>query len=82
LGKIKQPYVTIENVSVLKQNYIVSDQKELLPPPPPAYSLWNASLGCVLPLGKNNLDINFPWTTLPTRSIAITSTNSGILLMT
>lgn len=59
LGKIKQPYVTIENVSVLKQNYIVSDQKELLPPPPPAYSLWNASLGCVLPLGKNNLDINF-----------------------
>lgn len=58
-GKLKQPYFSLENVSVLKQNYIVADQRELLPPPPPGYSIWNINMGCKFPIGKNNLDINF-----------------------
>lgn len=59
LGKLMQPYFTLQNVSVLKQNYIVSDQEQLLPPPPPAYSLWNVSMGAALPVGKKQLDLSF-----------------------
>lgn len=59
LGGIRQPYFTLENVSVLKQNYILSEQESLLPPPPPAYSLWNINFGGIIPLGRQTLDLNF-----------------------
>ncbi|HET8573692.1 MAG TPA: TonB-dependent receptor [Edaphocola sp.] len=59
LGKLMQPYFTLQNVSVLRQGYIVPDQEQLLPPPPPAYSLWNVSMGAALPVGKKQLDLSF-----------------------
>ena len=58
-GKLIQPYFTLQNVSVLKQNYIVPEQEQLLPSPPPAYSLWNISMGAALPVGKKQLDLSF-----------------------
>src|SRR5690606_7567749 len=64
LGKLIQPYFTLQNVSVLRQNYIVPEQAELLPPPPPAYSLWNVSMGTALAVGKKQLDLSFSVETL------------------
>lgn len=58
LGSILQPYFTVENVSVLQQNYIVEAQKQMLPPPPPDYSLWNISLGGAFQIGKNSLSVD------------------------
>lgn len=58
LWAILQPYVTVENVSVLQQNYIVETQKQMLPPPPPGYSLWNISFGGMFKIGKNNLSVD------------------------
>ena len=56
-GSIKDPYVSIENVSVLKQTR--TRMMDELAPPPGGYSLFNANAGFTLPIKRNTLNINF-----------------------
>lgn len=55
--KLKESYISIENVSVLKQTRVPPNSDFV--PPPATYSLFNANAGVTLPIRKNNLTINF-----------------------
>ncbi|WP_118973580.1 TonB-dependent receptor [Taibaiella koreensis] len=55
--RLDNAYVTLENISVLGQRYVNPDADAI--PPPPGYSIWNARMGCAMPLGKKTLDLNF-----------------------
>jgi len=57
IGKLKQPYVSLENVSVLRQTRVPPNSDYV--PPPAGYSLFNANAGFTLPIRKNTLNINF-----------------------
>ncbi len=57
IGKLKQPYLSLENVSVLKQTRVPPNSDYV--PPPSAYSLFNANAGFIVPMKKNTLSINF-----------------------
>jgi len=59
VGKLHNPYLSVENLSVLRQTRVPPNSD--YEPPPGAYSLFNAHGGTFLPLNKNqsfNLDVS------------------------
>lgn len=59
IGRLNNPYVSVENVSVLKQTRVPPNSD--YEPPPAGYSLFNAHCGFFLPVKKKqsfNLDIS------------------------
>lgn len=57
VGKCRQPYLSIENVSVAKQTRVPPNSDYV--PTPAAYSLFNANAGCLLSLGRNTISVTF-----------------------
>ena len=58
IGKLNNPYVSVENLSVLAQTRVPANSD--YEPPPAAYSLFNAHAGFFLPVKKNrsfNFDV-------------------------
>ena len=59
IGKVNNPYISIENLSVLRQTRVPPNSD--YEPPPGAYSLFNAHSGFFLPAKKNqsfNFDVS------------------------
>jgi len=56
LGKLKQPYISVEEVLVSKQTRVPPNSDYV--PPPNGYALLNASAGCTLPVKKNTLTLS------------------------
>ncbi len=59
IGKLNNPYVSLENSSVLRQTQVPPNSD--YEPPPAGYSLFNAHGGFFLPVRKHqsfNLDVN------------------------
>lgn len=59
---LQQFYVSVSNVSVLRQVRVPPASDFV--PPPAGYSLFNANTGCTLPLRHNTLDVNFAITNI------------------
>lgn len=57
IGSFKEPYISFENVSVLKQTRVPPNADYV--PPPAGYSLFNAHLGFVTSLKNKPLNIDF-----------------------
>jgi iron complex outermembrane recepter protein len=57
IGNFKAPYISLQNVSVLKQTRVAPGLDYV--PPPAAYSLFNAHFGFDVPLKKNILKVDF-----------------------
>lgn len=57
IGKLKQPYLAVSNLSVLKQTRVPPNSDFL--PPPDGYSLFNINAGFTLPVKKNTFAVNF-----------------------
>ena len=58
IGKhIKSPYITVENVTVLRQTRVPPSSDYVAPPP--GYSLFNANIGCTIPCGRQSLNLDF-----------------------
>jgi iron complex outermembrane receptor protein len=57
LGKIRQPYISVANLSVAKQSRVPPNSDFL--PPPDGYSIFNINAGFTLPVKKNSLTVNF-----------------------
>jgi iron complex outermembrane recepter protein len=57
IGGFYQPYVSLENVSVLKQTRVPPNSDYV--PQPAGYALFNANAGLTLPVKKNTLNVNF-----------------------
>jgi iron complex outermembrane receptor protein len=56
-GKLQQPYLSFENVTVLKQTRVPPNGDYVAAPA--GYSLFNANAGFILPVGKNTLNVSF-----------------------
>ena len=61
-GKLKDPYVSINNLIVSSQSRVPPNSDYV--PPPPGYLLWGASVGCSIPLGKQWMDVSVSATNL------------------
>jgi len=57
IGKVSEPYVSIDNISVARQTRVPPHTDYV--PPPAGYSLWNANVGCLLHIKHNSLNIQF-----------------------
>ncbi len=57
IGKLKEPYFSVENVSVSKQIRVPPNSDFVAPPL--AYSIFNANAGFTIPIHKNTLNVSF-----------------------
>ncbi len=53
---LEEPYISLQNVSTLRQSRVPPNGDYV--PPPAGYSIFNAVIGCSVPINKSNLHID------------------------
>ena len=56
IGHVRNVHIGIGNLAVARQTRVPPNSDYTAPPP--GYDLWTADIGCSLPLGKHEMDIN------------------------
>ncbi len=56
LGRLKEAYIGLQNISVFRQSRVPPNSDYV--PPPPGYSLFNINVGCNTELWKDALNLN------------------------
>lgn len=57
IAKMDQPYISVSNLSVLKQIRVPPNSDFV--PPPNGYSIFNFNAGFIIPVMQNTLNVNF-----------------------
>ncbi len=57
IAKMDQPYISVSNLSVLKQIRVPPNSDFV--PPPNGYSIFNFNAGFIIPVKQNTLNVNF-----------------------